>query len=168
MAEWVKRYTPHPRQFFKFKKELVSMIEDEKLREDCQFAKMSFSDYKIRKKRSYHYLVEDYVGLAFENYAHQWGCREVQIKDMWFAEYYEGANFNWHTHEGSNLSAIIHIEGDHEFSTELYDIDIRTRQGDIIVFPAMLPHRGPLVTRKNHKLVIGINMNMGGSILHDE
>ena len=86
---------------------------------------------------------------------------------MWFAEYNEGNNFEWHTHEGTNLSAVLHVHGLPENSTQLMGFaDMVLHIGDLVVFPSMLPHRGP--NCQGHKIVIGFNLNMSGSLLHNE
>lgn len=164
--QFIKRYPMPPRDYFPFKKEMINHMEDIKDSQDCTFANMTYSDYKIKERPSYWNLVEQFVQPAFDNYAESWSCKGVSIRSMWFAEYYNGANFNWHTHEGCNLSAVIHLHGTDKYSTELLGNDLRIVAGDVVVFPSMLPHRGPTVT--GHKVCIGINAELWGSTLHNE
>jgi len=164
--QFIKRYPMPPRVYFPFKQEMINHIEDLKEKQDCSFANMTYSDYRVKERPSYWNLVESFMQSAFENYAESWNCRGVSIRSMWFAEYYNGANFNWHTHEGCNLSAVIHLHGTNKYSTELMGSDINLKAGDVCVFPSMLPHRGPMVT--GHKICIGINAELWGSTLHNE
>src|SRR5210317_2216610 len=90
---------------------------------------------------------------------------DCQFANMAYSDYklpFKGNNFNWHTHEGCNLSAVLQLHGGHQSATQLYGIeDLKVSAGDFVIFPSMLPHRGPEVT--GHKICIGFNLSMGGS-----
>ena len=94
--QFIKRYPMPPRIYFPFKKEMINHMEDIKDAQDCTFANMTYSDYKIKERPPYWDLVEQFVQPAFENYG-ELALKGVSIRTMWFAEYYNGANFNWHT-----------------------------------------------------------------------
>jgi hypothetical protein len=166
--KYVKKYSIPPRVYFPFKNDMIMHIEDVKASNDCTFANMTYSDYKItaNQRPAYWDLVEAFVQPALDNYAKEWNCTEIRIRTMWFAEYRTGANFNWHTHEGCNLSAVVQLHGSDKYSTEILGSDVNIKAGDVCVFPSMQPHRGPKV--EGHKICIGLNLDMGGSTLHDE
>jgi hypothetical protein len=170
--QFVKRYALHPRAYYRFKDLMVVHMQKVKEKHDCQFANMAYSDYKlpfkgINYKPPYWDEASSLINDALLNYANTWGCEDIKIQNMWFAEYETGNNFNWHTHEGCNLSAVLQLHGGHQSATQLYGIeDLKVSAGDFVIFPSMLPHRGPEVT--GHKICIGFNLSMGGSLLHNE
>lgn len=170
---FVKRYPMHPRDFFKFKDSMMLHMGKIKREYDCSFANMAYSDYRLPwsveggYKPPYWDEAENFIDGALKNYANTWKCSEINIQSMWFAEYKKGNNFNWHTHEGCNLSAVLQVHGGPNTATQLYGLDeIKITAGDLIIFPAMLPHRGPRIS--GHKICLGFNLSMGGSLLHNE
>lgn len=173
MNQFIKRYTFPPKEFFAFKEHLIEEMMKVKSEHDCSFANMKFSDYKLPWKEGINYRPpywDEAIKLiqpALTNYANQWQCSRIKVESMWFAEYNKGNNFEWHTHEGTNLSAVLHVHGLPENSTQLMGfVDMVLHIGDLVVFPSMLPHRGP--NCQGHKIVIGFNLNMSGSLLHNE
>lgn len=170
MAQWVKTYDLRGEQFEKDRIEILGHVDQIKRNNDTRFAKMSNSDYKLPievSRHTYVPIVERMVRPALLNYMNQYHCEILDIRRMWFAEYFNGADFGWHTHEGCNLSAVLHIVCEEEYATELLGFQHRMTAGDLIVFPAMLPHRGKPVNR-GRKLVIGLNIDMAGSTLNGE
>lgn len=169
MAEWVKTYDLKGGSFEEDKEKILRHVEDIKRNHDTRFAKMSSSDYKLHRdvsRTTYEPIVARMVKPALENYMRQYHCEILDIKRVWFAEYFNGADFGWHTHEGCNLSAVLHIVCEEEYATELLGYRHKMGEGDFIVFPAMLPHRGKPVHR-GRKLVIGFNIDMAGSTLNE-
>jgi len=55
---------------------------------------------------------------------------------------------------------------DPENGTQLLGTPIDLEEGDLVVFPSMLPHRSPMIT-DSKKLVIGFNWDIHGSELHE-
>lgn len=152
------------------KAKLIEFIETTKEKYVCEYAHMSCSDYKVRNvtpdgKTLYWDLVEYMLAPVLNHYIHKWDTVEYKICDMWFAEYYDGADFGWHVHEGCNLSAVLQIDLPlgkgatefHDTDPPLPDLDLK--EGHVVVFPAMLPHRGPVVS-EGKKLVVGLNINI--------
>lgn len=130
---------------------------------DLEYADMSYSDYKTNLKHycpPYKTMVEDKIYPMLDHYARSWGCSKFQLRMLWFAQYHDDAHFGWHTHEGCNMSAIYFLECPHENQiTEFYGIDIEPfelEEGDLFVFPSMLPHRSRPINNKQRKTVIGI------------
>jgi len=169
MAEWVKTYDLRGGSFEEDREKILRHVEYIKSKHDTKFAKMSSSDYKLEENPSvdtYLPIVTRMVRPALENYMRQYHCEILDIRRVWFAEYFNGADFGWHTHEGCNLSAVLHIVCEEEYATELLGYRHKMGEGDFIVFPAMLPHRGKPVHR-GRKLVIGFNIDMAGSTLNE-
>ena len=143
----------------------IEMIKDNNV---CEYANMSHSDYKVDAKPLYWEVFENAVRPSLEEYMSSWKCTDIRIGNMWFAEYSEhGADFNWHTHEGANMSGVLQVVlEDPENGTHLLGTPIDLEEGDLVVFPSMLPHRSPMIT-DSKKLVIGFNWDIHGSELHE-
>lgn len=171
MAEYVKKYSIEPELFQFMREEVLDLIEEVKLKYDCTFSSMTHSDYKVNSDHAlpiYGGIVTSTVQPFLDDYAKDWRCLETRIKQMWFCEYEDGAEFSWHTHEGSNLSAVLHLFGKKEHSTQIMGSTVQMREGDFVIFPAMLPHRGPMVCCGDKKFSIGMNLDMFSSALHDK
>ena len=151
------------------KEKLLIGIETMKDNYDCKYSTMSSSDYKVHGvKPVYWDTMMDIIDVHLKEYSYSWQCRTFRVKAMWFAEYsHEGSVFDWHTHEGCNMSGVLQIAlDDKKNSTRLLGQSIDLEEGDLILFPSMLPHKGPKVTEDN-KVVIGFNWDMYGSLLHN-
>jgi len=135
---------------------------------ECHYSNMSFSDYKVRHKRLYEKDALEIFHKYFKLYSEQWtipnhrDVYEVDVGNIWFAEYMGEADFSWHCHEACNMSAVIQLVlDDSSKGTEFYpkELNIPLTEGDIVFFPAMIPHRGPPIDN-SHKIIVGINFNM--------
>jgi hypothetical protein len=142
----------------------IDMVKDNNV---CEYANMSYSDYKVDAKPLYWEVFENAVRSSLEDYMSSWKCNDIRIGNMWFAEYTKGADFNWHTHEGCNMSGVLQIVlEDKDNATQLLGTPIDLEEGDLVLFPSMLPHRSPMLN-DSHKIVIGFNWDICGSELHD-
>jgi hypothetical protein len=143
----------------------IEMMKDE---EECLYAEMTRSDYKARMKPVYKELVTKLLNKPLREYAKTWNCTDISIGNMWFAEYdHEGAIFNWHTHEGANMSGVLTVLLENsEEATQILGTPIDLEEGDVVLFPSMMPHRCPPIGT-THKIVIGFNWDQFGSDLHD-
>lgn len=128
-----------------------------------EYQNMSHSDYKTGWRHycpPYKHMIDKAIGPFLQHYAQLWGCSEFQVKMVWFAQYYNKADFSWHTHEGCNMSAIYFLETPSQNQiTEFFGIDtspLELVEGEVLVFPAMIPHRSPPINNKDRKTVIGI------------
>jgi hypothetical protein len=167
--DFVKVYrTP---DFEKYKEALLLAVEMTKESRKCQYAKMSFSDYKEDYSNTpplYYDLIKSIIQPHMEEYMNGWCCTEYSINRMWFAEYYDEATFGWHTHEGVNMSAVLQVElDDDRNATQLMGLNMNLSEGDFVIFPAMMPHRSPVVM-SGRKTIIAFNFDMYGSTLNVE
>ena len=143
---------------------------------------MTYSDYHNNGKEGmkdycppYRNIVKTHVQPFLQHYADMWGCRNWEIRHLWFAQYEGEADFGWHTHEGCNMSAIYFVEAPEEHHiTEFHGLDVSTdnprfgepiTEGDLMVFPAMVPHRSKPIYNTKRKTIIGINGEMMNSNL---
>lgn len=158
-------------KFDDYSEKLKLAIEMTKDEYECKYAYMTHSDYKVdyrNKKPLYEDMLLELVGPHIQDYADSWYCSDWRMKNMWFAEYYDGGRFGWHTHEGVNMSAVLQLElDDTSNATELFGLNMKLQEGDLVIFPAMMPHRSPIVNNGN-KLIIAFNFNMYGSTLNNE
>lgn len=133
---------------------------------ECLYADMSHSDYTVEHERVYGQVFTDIVTEHLDSYIADWKCSDWRLGNVWFAEYYEGADFDWHTHEGCNMSGVLQVVlDDKENGTKLLKQQIDLEEGDLVVFPSMMPHKSPMVN-DSHKIVLGFNWDMCGSELH--
>jgi len=131
------------------------------------FANMTLTDYHVkdeayRTNRIYNTTIKNAVQPYLDHYASLWGCRNFNVQGIWFAQYEDGAEFGWHTHEGCNASAIYMVElPDDQSATEFHGIDWNENlyAGDVFCFPAMVPHRSPIINT-GRKTIIGLNGNI--------
>ena len=172
MPQFIKKYSIKPEVFEIMREEVLSAIEEIKEKHESRFSTMTHSDYMNQRNGPfpiYHNIVKSVVEPFLTDYAQHWGCREAKLKEMWFCEYRNGADFNWHTHEGSNVSAVLHLVGDKEYSTQIMGSEIRMEEGEIVIFPAMLLHRGPKIRCQCcEKFTVGKNIDILGSIITDK
>jgi hypothetical protein len=169
LMEFVKQFDIP--DFDEHKEKLMLAIDMVKSNYKCQYSKMSYSDYKVDygdNRPLYREMVISLCEEYFKEYMSSWYCTEYNVNSMWFAEYHDGADFGWHTHEGCNMSAVLQVELDNEQDgTEVLGVKTKLKEGSLVIFPAMMPHRGPTVNEGN-KIVIGMNWNMYGSTLNGE
>ena len=171
MVNWIKKYTIPKDEFEELKERILLAIDMIKDEYDTSFANMSHSDYKAGDANKIYrpYFIK-WVKPYLQDYCQQWRCDSVDVQNVWFAEYLgeDGADFDYHTHEGSNMSGALQLLiEDKRNCTVLMHHPIDTDEGDLLLFPAMLPHKSPYVF-DGRKIVIGFNWNMSGSIVHSD
>lgn len=84
----------------------------------------------------------------------------ISLDSMWWTQYETTGTFDWHTHEGANLVAVIQLQLESPLdATKIWGYDETIEEGEIVIFPAMLPHTGAKTIGKR-KTTIGLNMQM--------
>ena len=161
MFEYIKKYKIE--NFAEFQDKVLIAIDMIKDEHECLYAKMSHSDYKVDAKPLYHDLVMKAIEPMLLDYIQQWRCDDWEMQNVWFAEYHDGADFDYHCHEGCNMSGVIQLVLDNpKYGTTIMNHKTDLEEGDVIMFPAMLPHKSPYV-EEGSKIVVGFNWNMVGS-----
>ena len=85
------------------------------------------------------------------------------IKGMWYQQYAKNSVHNWHIH-GENYTGVYYLElPDDTPKTELIDqydkkITIEANEGDVVIFPSFIIHRGPKVLNDSRKTIISFNL----------
>lgn len=108
------------------------------------------------------YLFEDmldiYKNLGYDGFT---------LHEIWFQQYLTGAEHGWHTHS-SNFTNVYYLElPDNSAKTRLISpfdqktvIEVDVKEGDIIVFPSFVIHKGPKNQSLNKKTIISYNTNV--------
>lgn len=172
MYKWVKKYKIEEDVFEEERDNILMAIEMIKDEADTQFARMTASDYKVARSEQrvpYHKNLMRMIEPCIQDYMKEWHCEVYDMQNVWFAEYRNGADFDYHSHEGCNMSGVVQLVLEHkENATYLMNHgDLELEEGDCCIFPAMLPHKSPFVF-DGHKIVIGFNFNISGSKAHSD
>ena len=85
-------------------------------------------------------------------------CNSWTHHNMWFHEYHQGDSFEWHTHKGSHYTCVYFIELPDGAGTELMGHEVDVKEGDMIMFPSIIPHRSPPLFGTEVKKIIGWTM----------
>ena len=161
MTEFIKVYPveTHQENFDRLMTTIEFCIE----REPRGYANMSHTDYKIHEGETvyqpYKSLFREMINPYIKEYMKSFGCDNLRQHNTWFAQYYDGADFGWHTHTGTNLSCVYLLEGTPRDATQFWGFDIKVKEGDLVLFPAMLRHRSPQVNH-GRKTIIAQNMDI--------
>jgi|TARA_Y100000114_G_scaffold128755_1_gene125914 hypothetical protein len=83
---------------------------------------------------------------------------DIEITNFWFQQYTDNGLHSWHTHAGSHFSNVYFLECPDGYSTEFKNFKCVCEEGDILSFPAFLPHRSPLLKNNNRKTIIAFNI----------
>ena len=89
-----------------------------------------------------HSEIENIYQKLYENFT----IKNLYVHNWWFQQYVKGSYHQWHTHDRCNFSNVYYLElPNNESATEFYvngkNITIEAKEGDLVVFPAHLPHR---------------------------
>ncbi len=88
-------------------------------------------------------------------------CKFFKIHNFWFQKYGSEGHFGWHTHPGAHYSNIYYLECPNGGGTKFKNIDVTCEEGDVISFPAFLPHESPPFLSKSPKTIISFNCDFG-------
>jgi len=161
MARFIRKYTIEEHNEIKF--EIIKEIESIILKvPDAFYTTMTHSDYDIDYQGPYQKKIKTTLHPYLKHFAKSWSFRSFQIKNIWFASYSDGATFGWHSHEGCNMSGVYMLKlpepsSATQFRYNLFDENIY--EGDLVVFPSMVPHRSPVINN-GEKIIIGFNWDM--------
>ncbi len=132
--------------------------------------KTIYGDYDVHKKphkwfasnKPYYMTVQRMIDEACNKYCVSWGCTTWTLNTMWYHVYNKGGTYSNHTHTLANMAGVLHLvlEDDRD-CTDVMGFDKPIKEGQVILFPSMHPHRSPVV--HGSKIVIGFNWD----IYHD-
>lgn len=164
MQQVIRKY--RVKEHSDIKDQLLLMIHSVHRTYGANWANMTSCDLGLYESVSgyvpiYRELVMDIIQPYLLDYVKTFDRSEVNCPMVWYSQYHrDGSSFKWHTHKGMNASAIYYVQlEDSQDATEFYGTKLDPiEEGDLVVFPAMLPHRAPPSNRK--KTVIGIGMDI--------
>jgi len=98
------------------------------------------------------------------NVAISLGFINIIPRAFWYQQYMKNDTHKWHVH-GNNYTGVYYLELDKQSpTTELINptnhteiIKIDAEEGDIVIFPSFVKHRGPLITNDKRKTIISFN-----------
>tara|TARA_Y100001937_G_scaffold127119_1_gene198319 strand:- start:3028 stop:3531 length:504 start_codon:yes stop_codon:yes gene_type:complete len=93
------------------------------------------------------------------------GTDTYEMCNFWFQKYGKGGHHGWHNHAGGHYANVYFVECPKGVSTKFKNIVEECDEGDILSFPAFLPHSSPILETDSVKTVIAFNINL---VIHDK
>jgi hypothetical protein len=109
--------------------------------------------------REYKDLFLKTVNNHLINICHTLGVNRYNISNFWFQRYGQGGKHSWHTHVNCNYANVYFLECPRGSSTKFKNFTEDCEEGDILSFPAFLPHMSPPIENEEMKTVIAFNVN---------
>jgi hypothetical protein len=109
--------------------------------------------------REYKSLFVETISNHLKNMCHQLGCNHYIVDRFWFQRYDQGGKHSWHTHTNCNYANVYFLECPRGSSTKFKNFTEDCEEGDILSFPAFLPHMSPPIENDEIKTVIAFNSN---------
>ena len=166
---WLHKLNNH----FEIKEKLLESIEKSKqTRFDDGTDLISFTDFYDKREldtKPYFSIFHNNANDFYDELVKFYCIKEFNIRNGWFQQYFKNDKHQWHYHGGTNISFVYFIElKNKQESTEFYDLinkdvfQMNVSEGDILTFPAYMPHRSPVIKSNNRKTIISCNINMTG------
>lgn len=161
---YIYHYQQDPDDAARNKEKILHLIEQDKHKYNIQLNKAEYwYDYPDCGKRKTAYedtafkIILPFIKLT----AKEFGCRLYKRRPLWFQQYPYGSRFGWHTHPGSHFACVYFVElPDPQYATEFLTLGrFPVNEGDIIFFPAFLPHRSPYINIDQRKTIISTNFD---------
>lgn len=157
-------------------KSFTNTLIDELIEEapkDYETELLTLSDFDKRTKGDkYQKVVTPHLQPYIEDYARRWGYKNIEGLTMWFARYTKAmriphteGTYAWHGHTQGNMSAVYMMElPKSSDATSFLGIDMpEIVEGDLVCFPAMIPHRTPVILHGQKTVIAmtfsGVNMD---------
>ena len=107
--------------------------------------------------REYKDLFVETVKSHLVNMCHTLNVNHYNISKFWFQRYSLGGKHSWHTHPQTNYANVYFLECPSGSSTKFKNFVEDCEEGDILSFPAFLPHSSPVLQTDDIKTVIAFN-----------
>jgi hypothetical protein len=117
------------------------------------------SDYYLSHEthKNYFSLLSDIIQPHLKKMMDSLKVNKCQISSYWFQRYKNNGTHGWHTHEGSNYANVYFLECPKGYSTKFKHFTKDCEEGDILSFPAFLPHMSPKIEDDSVKTIISFN-----------
>lgn len=126
-----------------------------------------YGDYDVRgdhrkwdfDSKPYSDVTKKLIKDAIEKYCKSWGCSSYTLNTLWYHVYNKGGSYMSHTHTLANMTGVIHLLlEDERDCTEIFGCTGKIKEGEVVLFPSMTPHKSNPVHAK--KIIIGFNWDM--------
>lgn len=126
-----------------------------------------YGDYDVRgdhtkwdfNSKPYSDVTKKLIKDAIEKYCKSWGCSSYTLNTLWYHVYNKGGSYMSHTHTLANMTGVIHLLlEDERDCTEIFGYTGKIKEGEVVLFPSMTPHKSNPVHAK--KIIIGFNWDM--------
>jgi hypothetical protein len=162
-VEFIKKYKIQ--HFEQYQRVFLKYIEQERKdkpciwRDDEDAVDNVYSDWLQIADARYWDLVLQIIAEPMQNYMKQGGTDYYEMLTCWWTQYDEGGTFDWHTHEGCNLVAVLQLQiNDPSDSTKIWGYNEVLKEGELVIYPASAAHTGS--PAKGKKTIIGMNFNV--------
>jgi len=115
----------------------------------------------VNSKKDYFFHIDWDVDKHLEKQCAILGANEAEIDKVWYQQYSTNSSHGWHTHAGAHFSNVYFVECKKGQQTEFKNFDVEVEEGDLISFPAFLPHRSKEIIN-DRKTVIAFNTQIHG------
>lgn len=110
--------------------------------------------------RTYGEKLKQVISPIIKKMVHErYNSRIINRSKYWFHQYPPNTEFGWHTHPWCNLAVVYYVELPEGASTMFSDGRVDAKEGDVIMFPAFLPHRSPK-QNSGRKTIISYNIDI--------
>ena len=126
-----------------------------------------YGDYDVRgdhrkwdfDSKPYSDVTKKLIKDAIEKYCKSWGCSSYTLNTLWYHVYNKGGSYMSHTHTLANMTGVIHLLlEDERDCTEIFGCTGKIKEGEVVLFPSITPHKSNPVHAK--KIIIGFNWDM--------
>tara|TARA_Y100001972_G_scaffold98394_1_gene121780 strand:+ start:1030 stop:1521 length:492 start_codon:yes stop_codon:yes gene_type:complete len=139
--------------------EQINQIPNNPMRSEGQ--NIIHTDWNLPREmhREYAKLFIETVTPHIHKMVDEFQVQEAKIDNFWFQTYGENGKHSWHTHPQTNYANVYFLECPEGYSTQFKNFQEICEEGDIISFPAFLPHCSPPIEKGCKKTVIAFNTN---------
>ena len=142
--------------------EKISLIPNNPYKNLKDSSVISHTDFDLPKKMNREYL-SIFLNLVDEHLkklTKHFECENCQIKNYWFQQYNKGSSHGWHNHTNSHFANVYFVECPKGSSTKFKNFEVDCEEGDLLTFPAFLPHSSPIIENDTRKTVIAFNIDL--------
>lgn len=165
---WTYTFPKHQ----ELKKSLLESIKYSQGKEfanDCdQITKTDYYEKLELEQKHYLTLFHSNIHDMYVQMQDYYCLAQFSLYNGWYQQYYTGDTHAWHVHALTTLSMVYYLELEEPADrTEFWIPETReicqadAKEGDMVIFPAHIPHRSPPISGNTRKTIISINYNVG-------
>jgi len=149
------------------KNKLLSLINK---MPDSKFDNVSKTDWNIHADFKREYL-EFFYGMIIPYMSKMTNLLKENkwwIRNAWFQQYNKNSHHEWHRHPQANFTNVYYLElPEKNMTTKILNeinneiIDIPSKEGDLITFPAYMLHCSKPILKNTRKTIISFNSCFG-------